>query len=75
MCFSYMFVKHFDGQNDGLVNIDSVKWGENFIYLSSKSPEGISHADMIDLSRHDKKDFDIREFYVNIVYGLKKKGM
>jgi triacylglycerol lipase len=71
---TYMFVKLFDGENDGLVNTDSTEWGENFIKLKSDSPEGISHADVIDMTRHDKPDFDVREFYVQLVSDLKSRG-
>lgn len=75
LCFSYSLAKLFDGEkNDGLVTIDSSKWGERFIYLESKTVDGISHADVIDLTRHDKTDFDVREVYVNIVRELKEMG-
>lgn len=73
--FSYMFAKYFDGPNDGLVTVNSAKWGEKFIYIDSDSPDGVSHADVIDLFRHDKPDFDIREFYVNLVSDLREKGL
>ena len=72
--FSYLFAKHFDGPNDGLVTVESARWGENFTHLESKATDGVSHADVIDLSRHDKPDLDIREFYVGLVSGLKNKG-
>ncbi len=72
--FSHMIAKYFDGPNDGLVSVESSKWGSNFTYLESKSPDGVSHADVIDLMRHDKPDLDIREFYVGLVNGLREKG-
>ncbi len=74
LCFTNSFVKLFDGENDGLVSANSAKWGEKFYYLTSNSPEGISHADVIDMSRHNRKDFDVLEFYVDLVSGLKQKG-
>lgn len=72
--FSHIIARYFDGPNDGLVSVDSSKWGRNFTYLESKSPDGVSHADVIDLMRHDKPDLDIREFYVQLVSDLKNKG-
>lgn len=75
LCFSYSLAKFFDGPNDGLVTVESSKWGSKFTYLESKSVDGISHADVIDLMRHDKPDFDIREVYIEVVSELKNMGM
>ncbi|MBQ3928769.1 MAG: triacylglycerol lipase [Clostridia bacterium] len=74
LCFSNLFAGFFDGPNDGLVTVQSAKWGSKFTYVESTAPEGLSHADMIDLMRHDKTDFDVREFYVELVSDLKNKG-
>lgn len=79
---SYPLVQHFDGKNDGLVSIDSAKWGSNFILLSPnnmakarrKASRGISHGDMIDLNRENIAGFDVREFYVQLVASLKNRG-
>ena len=71
---SYHLVKYFDGDNDGLVSVDSMKWGENFIFLASNGKRGISHGDVIDLNRENIKGFDVREFYINLVSDLKNKG-
>lgn len=71
---SYPMVKHFDGDNDGLVSTDSMKWGSHFTCLTVPDGRGISHGDMIDLNRENIKGFDVREFYVNLVKDLKAKG-
>lgn len=71
---SYPLVKHFDGDNDGLVALSSTEWGERFISVYPKGKRGITHADVIDLNREDFKGFDVREFYVQLVYDLKKRG-
>ena len=68
------FVKHFDGENDGLVGYESFKWGSNFIYLRPDGSRGISHGDVIDLNRENIDTFDVREFYVNLVSDLKRRG-
>ena len=73
---SYLLAKYFDGPNDGLVGAGSFQWGENYTYLENKkSNRGISHGDMIDLNRENIKGFDVREFYVQLVADLKKKGL
>ena len=35
---------------------------------------GISHGDVIDLSRKNIPGFDVREFYVQLVKDLKERG-
>ena len=71
---SYPIVKKYDGDNDGLVALDAMKWGENFTPVYPKGTRGITHADMIDLNREDIKGFDVREFYVQIAADLKNRG-
>lgn len=71
---SYHLVKHFSGENDGLVDEASFKWGENYILLRPTEKRGISHGDMIDLNRQNFRGFDVRDFYVNLVSDLKNKG-
>ncbi len=71
---SYHLVKYFSGENDGLVDETSFKWGENYIRLRPTKKRGISHGDMIDLNRENIDGFDVREFYVGLVSELKNKG-
>ena len=71
---SYLLVKAFDGRNDGLVGEGSFPWGSNFKMLIPSGKRGISHGDMIDLNRENIKDFDVREFYVNLVSDLRLRG-
>ncbi len=73
--FTYRLAKRFDGPNDGLVSVESCKWGEDFIMLTPPGKRGISHGDMIDLNRENISGFDVREFYVKIVSELREKGM
>ena len=74
MNFTDKIVKYFDGYNDGLVGESSFQYGENYTFLESTTNRGISHADIIDLNRENYPGFDVREFYVKLVNGLKKKG-
>ncbi len=72
---AYPFVRLFDGDNDGLVSVESAGWGENFTMISVDGSRGISHADVIDLNRENIKGFDVREFYVDLAEDLKKRGL
>ncbi len=73
--FSYPLVKYFDGSNDGLVSADSFTWGEKNSFLTVNGSRGISHGDMIDLNRENIEEFDVREFYVDLVHDLKERGL
>ena len=72
---SYPLVKHFDGDNDGLVAESSFQFGEKYTLLQVKGKRGISHADMIDLNRENISGFDVREFYVQLVSDLRERGL
>lgn len=72
--FSYQLVNCFDGPNDGLVGEASFAWGEHFRFLTVKGRRGISHGDMIDLNRENFDGFDVREFFVQLVADLKRRG-
>ena len=72
--FSYLFVKNFDGPNDGLVGEPSFHWGSRYTLLTPPEKRGISHGDMIDLNRENIRGFDVREFYVGVVADLKNRG-
>ena len=72
--FSHHLVQYFDGPNDGLVAESSFPWGEDYTFLTTEGKRGISHGDMIDLNRENIRDFDVREFYVDLVNDLKRRG-
>lgn len=71
---TYHLVRYFDGENDGLVSVASALRGNVYQTLRMQGRRGISHGDMIDLNRENISGFDVREFYVNLVADLKKKG-
>lgn len=73
--FSYYLVKHFDGANDGLVGEASFEWGERYTCINPSGGTGISHGDVIDLTRRNLDDFDVREFYVDLVAEWKRRGL
>ena len=71
---THPIVRHFDGKNDGLVSVDSAKWGSRFTLLEPCGKRGISHGDVVDLNRENIPGFDVREFYVELVADLKRRG-
>lgn len=71
---SYHLVNHFDGENDGLVALPAMEWGERFLQVRAPGARGVSHGDMIDLNRENIPGFDVREFYVKLVSELKEMG-
>ena len=72
---SYHLVKFFDGENDGLVSENSFSWGEKYTLVKPTDGMGISHADIIDLTRRDIPGFDVREFYIGLVNDLRERGL
>ncbi len=74
MDISYPFVKKTDGENDGLVSVDSMKWGEKFHFITTKGRRGVTHGDVIDLNRENIDGFDVREYFVQLVAELKNNG-
>jgi triacylglycerol lipase len=72
---SHILVQPFDGENDGLVSIESARWGDRCRLVTVKGNRGVSHGDMIDLNREDIDGFDVREMYVDIVRELKAMAL
>lgn len=70
----YCMIKPLEGDNDGLVSVESAKWGDFRGVISGTGHRGVSHGDVIDLRREDYRGFDVIEEYVKIVAGLKEKG-
>ena len=73
--FTYLLAKCFDGPNDGLVGERSFAWGNSYRFLTVEGRRGISHGDVVDLNRENIPGFDVREFYVQLVAGLKARGL
>lgn len=71
---TYHLTKIFDGDNDGLVGENSFPFGEKYLFLLPPGKRGISHGDMVDMSRRNIDGFDVRKFYVELVSDLKARG-
>ncbi len=74
-------VKMIEGDNDGLVTVESAKWGEAFTLLAGRSGRGVSHYDEIDFRRsplsitaNGERAGDICDVYVQIAADLAGRG-
>ncbi len=72
---SYKYLKRNCGINDGVVCLESAKWGEDFTLIEGQDEDdGICHTDMIDVTRHKVSGVEIPDIYINIVKKLSDKG-
>lgn len=72
---TFPIIKCTDGDNDGLIPIESAQWGNFKGVIENKSGRGISHADMTDIRRVPIDGFDITDVYVEHVKELKRLGL
>jgi triacylglycerol lipase len=69
-----VLIKILDDENDGIVSFNSMKW-DNFRAMNPENTKkGLSHADVVDLRRQDRFNFDICDFYKNVILELGEKG-
>jgi triacylglycerol lipase len=68
--FLQPYIRHIDGDNDGLCPVESAKWGTFKGIITTQGAFGISHAGVIDAFRVKYKGMDLREFYFNIAKDL-----
>ena len=69
---TYPIVKHIEGENDGIVSLNSAKWGEYQGMVDEQN--GGSHSDIIGFRLASRTKINIVEFYQNLVGALKLKG-
>ena len=55
----HLTVKWFDGECDGIVSVNSAKWGEFKGVIKGEGVRGVSHCDLRDLRRKDGSGTDI----------------
>lgn len=63
-----------DAPNDGLVTVESAAWADFQGVVTNRYLRGISHGDMIDLTREDYRGFHVLEFYIQLAAKLKESG-
>jgi triacylglycerol lipase len=71
---TYVLVKVYDGDNDGLCPVESARWTNFRGVVTTRGCFGISHGGIIDLYRVNYKGVDIPGFYLTIVRELAEKG-
>lgn len=74
LCIPYWLLKALDGPNDGLVTEESARWTNFRGTIKNHRLRGVSHGDMIDLTREDYQGFEVLEFYVRLVEELAEMG-
>lgn len=74
LCIPYWILKRIDAPNDGLVTVESASWANFKGVTTNKYMRGISHGDVIDLTREDYKGFNVLEFYIQLVKELADMG-
>ncbi|PFG69140.1 triacylglycerol lipase [Propionibacteriaceae bacterium ES.041] len=70
----YRVIKALGEENDGLVSVDSAKWGEFRGVFRSTGRRGVSHGDLVDYNREDFHGFNVLAEYIQIVGELKQRG-
>ncbi len=78
---TYAIVKNYEGENDGLVSVESAKWGNFRGVLRGTGIRGISHMDEVNvltgnlkIEKMDNGATTILDFYVNMLKDLKTRG-
>ena len=74
-CLTFPIVKRVDGDNDGLIPIESAQWGNFKGIIENKNGRGISHADVVDIRHAPIDGFDITDVYIEHIKELKKLGL
>ncbi len=83
LCIPYLFVKHLEGDNDGMVTPKNAAWSNFQGIYHGVCGRGLSHADAVDLKRRpvaiqspyeERILSDITRFYIQIVKDLKERG-
>lgn len=82
LALPFLLIQRAEGENDGLVSVESAKWTNFQGVMRGATARGVSHADAAD---YHKMNFtckesgdgiaDIRLFYVDLAASLKAKGM
>ncbi len=68
-------IKDYEGSNDGMVGIESSKWGNYRGVIQNENALSVSHGDMVGLTHFlGNTKFDAKQFFLDMVHELKEKG-
>lgn len=79
MCLQHFIIKRIEGENDGLVTLESARWTDFREPWQGPGRRGISHMDEVDFRRRPLRSrgerMDLTERYIELVSELKNLGM
>ncbi len=65
-------IRDYEGKNDGMVGIESCKWGNYRGLIESPTAKSVSHADMVGLTQFfGNINFDAKQFLGDLIHDLK----
>lgn len=68
-------LEQYEGENDGLVSVQSAIWGDYKGIILEDDAKGLSHGDVIDMFPRSKQErYKIYDFYIQLVHDLKLRG-
>jgi len=71
----WLICLYYEGANDGLVSVESAKWGDfKGIIDGAWWCDGVSHLELINMMLGVTPGFDAPAFFVEVVEGIKDKG-
>lgn len=75
MCWQHFVIQRVEGDNDGLVTLESARWTNFRDPWRGAGNRGVSHLDEVDFRRRPVGDLEIPELYLQLVAELKELGL
>ena len=67
-------IREYEGKNDGMLGIESAKWGNYKGLIQSETAPSVSHGDMVGLSQlFGNPKFDTKQFFAEVIHDLKER--
>ena len=67
-------IREYEGKNDGMVGIESAKWGNYRGLIQSEAAPSVSHGDMVGLAQFfGNSKFNAKQFIAEILNDLKER--
>ncbi|MBK6273481.1 MAG: hypothetical protein IPF58_01765 [Saprospirales bacterium] len=67
-------IREYEGRNDGMVGIESCKWGNYRGLIQSETASSVSHADMVGLTQFfGNTKFNAHQFFADLIHDLKER--
>ncbi|MDB5226683.1 MAG: alpha/beta hydrolase [Bacteroidota bacterium] len=65
-------IRPYEGKNDGMVGIESCKWGNYRGLIETEAASSVSHADMVGLTQFfGNTKFDAKQYFADMIHELK----